>query len=73
MNVKTIGLIILITVLLIFLYSGFNYVIREKVVDKGNVQITKDNDHMIKWSPFIGIGVIVISGSILLYGKKRES
>ena len=71
MNAKTIGLIILIIGFLMSLYTGFNYVTREKVVDIGDIEITADKNHTASWSPFIGIGVMVIGGVVFLYGKKK--
>jgi uncharacterized membrane protein YidH (DUF202 family) len=71
MNAKTIGLIIIIIGLLMSLYTGFNYVTREKVVDIGDIEITADKNHTASWSPFIGIGVMVIGGVVFLYGKKK--
>lgn len=71
MNAKTIGLIIIAIGLIMTLYTGFNYVTREKVVDLGSIEITKDKDHTASWSPFIGIGVMVIGGVVFLYGKKK--
>ena len=71
MNAKTIGLIIIGIGLIMTLYTGFNYVTKEKVVDIGSVEITADKDHTASWSPFIGIGVMVIGGVVFLYGKKK--
>ncbi|MHB8336086.1 MAG: hypothetical protein ACYDEE_01555 [Ignavibacteriaceae bacterium] len=71
MNIKTIGLIIIIIGLIMTLYTGFNYVTREKVIDIGSVQITKEKDHTTSWSPFIGITVMVIGSVVFLYGKKE--
>lgn len=71
MNVKTIGLTIAAIGLLMTLYTGFNYVTREKVVDIGSVQITRDKEHTANWSPFFGIGVMVIGGIVFLSGKKK--
>jgi len=71
MYIKTIGLIIIIIGLIMTLYTGFNYVTREKVIDIGSVQITKEKDHTTSWSPFIGIGVMVIGSVVFLYGKKK--
>lgn len=71
MNIKTIGLVILVIGLLMTLYTGFNYVTREKVVDVGSVEITADKEHTASWSPFIGIGAMVIGGVIYLSGKKK--
>ncbi len=71
MNTKTVGLVILVIGLLMTLYTGFNYVTREKVVDLGSIEITADKEHTTSWSPFIGIGVMVIGGVIYLSGKKK--
>ena len=72
MNEKTIGLIIAIIGLVMTLYTGFNYVAREKVVDIGSIQITKDNDHTASWSPYLGIGIMVIGGVVYLSGRKKQ-
>ena len=53
------------------LYTGFNYVTREKVVDIGGIEITADKDKSITWGPFVGIGVIVIGGVVFLAGRKK--
>ena len=71
MNAKTIGLIIIAIGLIMTLYTGFNYVTKEKIVDIGSVEITADKDHTASWSPFIGIGIMVIGGGVFFYGKKK--
>lgn len=71
MNTRTIGIIIIIIGLLMTLYTGFNYVTREKVVDLGSVEITADKEHTANWSPFIGIGVMVIGGVVFFYSRKK--
>ena len=70
MDTKTTGTIILFIGLVMTLYSGFNYVTREKVLDIGGIEITKDKEYTSNWSPFIGIGVMAIGGVVFLSGKK---
>jgi len=72
MNAKTIGLAIAVIGLIMTLYTGFTYVTREKIVDIGSVEITADKDHTATWSPFIGIGIMVIGGVVFLFGKKSK-
>lgn len=72
MNAKTIGLVILVIGLIMTLYTGFTYVTREKIVDIGNVEISADKDHTATWSPFIGIGIMVIGGVVFFVGKKSK-
>ncbi|MCX6168395.1 MAG: hypothetical protein NTX65_03580 [Ignavibacteriales bacterium] len=71
MNTRSVGLIILAIGFAMTLYTGFNYVTREKIVDLGSVEITKDKEHTASWSPFIGMGVIVIGGIVFLSGRKK--
>jgi hypothetical protein len=72
MNAKTIGLAIVVIGLLMTLYTGFTYVTREKIVDIGGVEITAEKDNTASWSPFIGVGIIVIGGVVFLFGKKSN-
>lgn len=71
MNTKTIGLIIIVIGLVMTLYTGFNYVTREKVIDIGEIEVTADKEHTASWSPFIGVGVMVIGGVVFLAGRKK--
>lgn len=71
MNVKAIGLVIIVIGLLMTVYTGFNYVTREKIIDLGSVEVTAPKEHTADWSPYIGIGLMVIGGVIILAGKKK--
>ena len=72
MNAKTIGLAIVVIGLLMTLYTGFTYVTREKIVDIGNVEISADKDNTASWSPFIGVGIMVLGGVVFFVGKKSS-
>jgi len=69
---KTAGIIILIIGLLMTLYSGFTYVTKEKVVDLGELEITRDNQHTVNWEPYVGIGTMVIGGVVLILARKKS-
>jgi len=69
---KTAGIIILILGLLMTVYTGFTYVTKEKVVDLGELEITKDKDHTVNWQPYMGIGVMVIGGVVLILSRKKS-
>ena len=73
MNAKTIGLALAVIGLIMTLYTGFTYVTREKIVDIGSVEITAEKDNTASWSPFIGVGIMLIGGVVFLYGKKSNS
>ena len=69
---KTAGIIILIVGLLMTLYTGFTYVTKEKVVDLGELAITKDSQHTLNWQPYVGIGTMVIGCVVLILGRKKS-
>lgn len=71
MKTKTIGFVLIAIGILMIAYTEFNFVTTEKVVDIGPLNINKDKNHFIGWSPIIG--VVVLVGGILLtvFTKKR--
>jgi amino acid transporter len=69
---KRTGLIILVIGILITVFTGFNFITREKVVDLGELEITKNKNHDVTWSPLIGVVVMVIGGGIYLVGANKK-
>jgi hypothetical protein len=69
---KTAGLVIAIVGLVITLFTGFNYITREKVVDIGELEISANKRHNVSWSPLIGVAVMVVGGGIYLVGLKKQ-
>jgi LPXTG-motif cell wall-anchored protein len=57
--------------MLMTLYTGFKYVTREKIVDIGDVHMSMNENHTTNWSPYIGIGILVIGGVVFLAGRKK--
>ena len=69
---KKVGIVILLVGLLMTTYTGFTYFTREKVVDIGKLEITKENQHSINWQPYVGIGIMIIGGVVLVLGVNRK-
>jgi hypothetical protein len=69
---KTAGVIILIVGLLMTVYTGFTYVTKEKVVELGELQITKDKEHAVNWQPYVGVGTMVIGAGLIIFGRKKS-
>lgn len=51
-------------------YTGFNYVTTEKVVDIGPIEINKQQNHPVQWSPILG--VVLIMGGVVLVVKDKK-
>jgi uncharacterized membrane protein YidH (DUF202 family) len=66
-----IGIVITIIGILMIMYTGFNYATKEKVVDLGAMQISVEKNHPVKWSPTIGV-ILMIGGIIIIALDKRK-
>ena len=67
---KKAGIAIIIVGLLFTIITGFKYFTREKVLDIGSLKITASDPHRVDWSPALGVGIMVVGGAVLLFGKK---
>lgn len=70
MKTKNIGFGILIIGILMIIYTGFNYVTTEKVVDIGPLEMSMDKNHPVQWSPIVG--VILLVGGIVIVAMNRK-
>jgi hypothetical protein len=68
---KKIGIAIIILGLGLTLFTAFTFFTREKVVDLGKVEITREKPHSLNWSPLIGIAVMAVGGTLLWYSTKK--
>jgi hypothetical protein len=68
---KKIGIAILVIGIIITGITGFSFFTREKVVDIGNVEITRNKKHAVVWSPLAGVAVMIIGGGMILFGTKK--
>jgi uncharacterized membrane protein YidH (DUF202 family) len=65
------GIFIIIVGLALTIFTAFKFFTKEKVVDLGKVQITRDKPHSISWSPLFGVAVMVIGGVMLILPSKK--
>lgn len=72
MTTKSIGIIMIILGIIMGIYTGFNYVTTEKVVDIGPVKINQQKNHPISWSPIVG-GILLIGGIVIVASNKKGS
>lgn len=52
-------------------YTGFNYITREKVVDLGPIEINAKERHTVQWPPIVG--VLFIAGGIVVIALGKKS
>jgi len=70
---KTTGIVIIVIGLLLTIFTAFTYFTKEKIVDIGKVEITRNKPHNLNWSPLIGVAVIGIGGVILWRSGKKST
>ena len=64
-----IGLVIL--GIMMFVYTGINFITTKKVVDIGPIKIDKEENHPIQWSPIVGV-ILVLGGIGLVIKGKND-
>lgn len=68
---KALGIFLIVAGIVLMVITGINVVTEEKVVDFGKVEITKEENNPINWSPILG-AVLLVGGVIVLLTDKRK-
>lgn len=70
---KRIGAIIFVIGLLATVFTGFDFVTREKVVDIGELEIMGNKNHSLAWKPALGMGIMIVGGIVFAFGSKTRN
>ena len=68
---KKAGIFIILLGLGLTIVTAFTFFTKEKVVDLGEVEITRKKPHHLTWSPLIGIAVMGIGGVVFWQSSKK--
>ena len=71
MNTKTLGIVVAALGILMIIYTGFNYVTTEKVVDLGPLEINAEKNNPVQWSPIVGV-VLLVGGIIMVAVNNKK-
>jgi uncharacterized membrane protein YidH (DUF202 family) len=71
MQRKTLGIVVIVIGILMMIYTGFNYVTTERVVNLGPVKINAEKNHPVQWSPIVG-AVLLVGGIVIVLTGKKE-
>ena len=69
---KGLGIVLVIIGIAMMVITGFNFVTKKNVVDIGPVEINKEENHPVQWSPIIG-GVLLIGGIVVLATSRKKA
>lgn len=67
---RTLGIALIAIGIIMILYTGFNYVTTEKVVDLGPIKINAEKNHPVEWSPIVGV-VLLVGGIVVIVTNKK--
>lgn len=68
---KTFGIILIVVGAIMTVFTGFNVVTKEKVVDLGAVEINKEEKTPIYWSPVTG-GILLVAGLVIVLVNRKK-
>jgi uncharacterized membrane protein YidH (DUF202 family) len=71
MSKNPLGIALIIIGAIMIIYTGFNYVTTEKVVDLGPIHINAEKNHPVQWSPIVGVVLLVGGIVVVVTGKKN--
>lgn len=66
-----IGVFLLALGVVSFIYQGFQYRTREKVLDVGPIQATAERTHTVPLQPWLG-GALIVGGIVVLATGNRR-
>ena len=72
METKKTGMVLVVIGAIMMIYTGFNYITTKNVVDIGPIQINKEVNHPVQWSPIVG-GILLVAGVAMISMGKNKS
>jgi UDP-N-acetylmuramyl pentapeptide phosphotransferase/UDP-N-acetylglucosamine-1-phosphate transferase len=67
---KSVGLILTIVGLIIMIWGAYGFKTREKVLDIGPIEATKEKTHRLPYAPVMG-GIIFVGGIAVLVSARH--
>ncbi len=68
---RTIGLILMLVGIALWVWTGFNYTKKEKIVDAGAIELSVDKQKTVSWPPYLG-GIVLIAGIVVWIGSRNS-
>jgi hypothetical protein len=68
---KNASILIILIGLGLTIFTAVTFFTKEKVVEIGKVEITRDKPHHHDWSPLIGIAIMGVGGSVFWQSSKK--
>lgn len=69
---KTLGILLIVIGGIMTLFTGFNIVTKEEVVDVGPLEINKEEKTPVYWSPVTG-AILLVAGVVIVATSRKGS
>lgn len=69
---KTLGIILIVIGGIMTVFTGFNIITKEEVVDVGPIEINKEEKTPVYWSPITG-AILLVAGVVILVTSKKST
>ena len=71
LKMKKVSIVVFLVGLVLTIFTTVTYFTKEKVVDLGKIEISRDKPHSFNWSPIVGVAIMGIGG-ILFWQSYNE-
>jgi hypothetical protein len=68
---KAAGIVLIFIGLLLTIFTAVKFFTKEKVVDFGKVEISRDKPVSLNWSPVLGVVLIGIGGIVVWQASRK--
>lgn len=68
---RNLGIVLVVLGIIMMVITGFNFVTNEKVVDIGALEINKEKNNPVSWSPIVG-AILLVGGVALIVTNKNK-
>lgn len=69
---KKAGILFIILGLALTIFTTVTFFTKEKVVEIGEVKITRNKPHHLNWSPLIGVALMGVGGIVFWKSSKKS-
>jgi uncharacterized membrane protein YdcZ (DUF606 family) len=71
MKIKTFGIVLIILGIIMMVYTGFNFVTSEKVIEIGSLKLNSEKNHHVQWPPIVG-ALLLVGGIVLVVIDRKD-
>ena len=70
-HMKTLGVILIVVGIVMFIITGFSYTTEETIVDAGPIELNAEKQESVNWPPYAG-GAALLAGIILVATSRKR-